>query len=211
MPPTVIAQLPQILAKIIPVATQAVKVLSTKLPLIIDKIKPIADTIWKVSQVMEVYKNTSSVEDLGDKAIQAEQQGVTLDSCMGDFEAYQNKIDNFNLDPQKSTTISNEEKLSASLVLMTIELEKKYSSDISGIFGLIHRNNEFFTPDRISKYLTACEKGHVSISDICNYFSSNLDRKDSTLVETNLVEIEKELQSKNSESEVISTIRDKRE
>ncbi|WP_105258775.1 hypothetical protein [Pseudoalteromonas sp. T1lg88] len=211
VPPTVIAQLPQVIGKIIPLFTNAIKVLSTKLPLLIDKIKPITDTIWKASQAMEVYKSTASAEKLGDKVIQAEQQGVTLESCMGDYKAYQNKIDNFNLDADKSLIIPVEEKLSASLVLMTIELEERYGPEIVGIFGLINRNSDFFSSDRISKYLEACDQAYISISDICSYFNSNLNRQDSNLVEKKLIEIEKSIKSDINEGNIVSSIRLERE
>lgn len=69
----------------------------SKLALIIPGCQPAAGvlgTIAKVTSVVAVvagiFKAGETTQDIGERALQAEEQGITLDSCDGDFEKYGN-------------------------------------------------------------------------------------------------------------------------
>jgi hypothetical protein len=189
----------------------AVKFVIHQLPMIMEKIVPIVDAVLDIAKSLDMLSKYNSAMELGDTVLQAQNDGVTLDSCNGDVEKYHQEIDKVELSQEKTALFSENEKLSAGLLFICTKLETKLGADVGQLIPLIYRNADFFNADRLSAYVVASTKSDISIGQICNYFSSNLDRKEAINVEAFLVKLESELVVSKDIDSVVSTVKNARE
>ncbi|NQZ50302.1 MAG: hypothetical protein HRT95_08985 [Moritella sp.] len=208
---TTLPALGPLLAGLLSKASVAVKFVIQQLPTIIEKIKPVVDVVMDIAKSLDMLSKYHSATELGDVILQAQNDGVTLDSCNGDVEKYHQKIDKVDLSQEKTALFSDNEKLSAGLLFIVAKLETQLGADVGQLIPLIYRNADFFNADRLSAYVVASTKSDISIGQICDYFSSNLDRKEAINVEGFLVGIESGLVVSKDIESVISTVKNARE
>jgi hypothetical protein len=189
----------------------AVKGLLTRLPSLMEKIQPIVETVFDTMQVIDQFKGIKSAEQLGDKVLQAQEQDISLENCDGDLEAYNAEVSKFKVSAEKSEELTSEDKYTAALILLTATLEKQYGPGVEQIASLIQRSPDFFNSDRLVVYLKACDGTSLAISDICNYFSSNLERREAVVVEEALLNVESRLQNTEDTSILTQSIKQERE
>lgn len=181
-------------------ASMAVKALLAKLPALMDKIGPIAETLLDINKNLDQFSGVKSAEELGDKTIQAQEQDPELTRDPSDFA----------VDSKKTVLTTSDDKHTAALLILTASLEKEYGTGVERLAGLIHRNPDFFNGERLGHYLKACD-GEMTLNTICDYFSANLDRQESGVVEEALMKIEMELQASNDENVLMQSIKQERE
>jgi len=132
--------------------------------------------------------------ELGDQILQAEENGVTANSCSS-FEEYKAKVKNQRLDKEKSLKTTNLEKLSAATGYYVKSIENETNFDFGKEYKLlpyIAKNQSFFTPDRLKSIITGFKETNYSADDIAKYFDKkSLNIEDSIKIEDKLVEIEK--------------------
>ena len=85
----------------------AVRVLGSaiikKVPCIGEVIEAIGVGIQIVGEICKILKHGESVQEIGDRALQAEErEGITLTSCNNDFDAYMEKLRSIKPDPKKA-------------------------------------------------------------------------------------------------------------
>lgn len=153
----------------------------------IEGLRGVASVITNIAQSLGFMKPNENPEELGDQIIQAEGEGITLESCMGDYEKYMEKIRNFKVDPDYSKKITLEDKLVATSVVMGSRIEQHYGQSIAPLIPLMARIPEFLKGGRLKSFLDA----GISMLKIGDYFSSNLNRKESAPIEEILVKNEK--------------------
>ena len=65
----------------------------------------VTDTMGRIAAVIAVItgvlRQDERIQDIGERALQAEDQGITLASCNGDFKAYMEKLRSLKPDPEK--------------------------------------------------------------------------------------------------------------
>lgn len=141
-------------------------------------LQAISIAVEVISVILKIIKPDEKVEDIGDRALQAEDQGITLDSCDNDFNVYMRKIHNLDLDTEKS--IHNKENYNA-LLAGCLTLEKgieKFSSKMAtaDIWPILALNPDFFTNARMKTYANlAMERGVTLSAMIKNYFLNGCD------------------------------------
>lgn len=158
------------------VASFATGLATTIATLPIPTIKQCIDAIVNCAQiVMRVFgalQPGESVEDLGERALQAKEQGITTDQ-FDDFDDYMDALRNFELDPDKAAQRNPLEKQLAGLGVGTAGLEHKLNvgpGELNGIWLLPMVNSEYFTPERMESLLKAGQLG----GNILGYLENRL-------------------------------------
>ena len=137
---------------------QAVKVLAPVLEKLVGpKIEIAAQVIGividVVAKVMNLLKPNEKVPDMGERSLQAEEQGITLENCNDDFDAYMEKLRALELDPQKAAMRSKIDQWLAGSLLLEKGLELKYPQmSTAAMWPIVIRNPDFFTRQRQEVY-----------------------------------------------------------
>lgn len=165
---------------------------NTILPKIADALGgPIGSIAKAIYQAFQVFKEDDTVEDIGDRAIQASEKGITLEG-FADYESYMDKLRSFELDPEKSKETSFEKKMATGLFIGSLGVDKKLGmaeGTTQQILPLIASNPDFFNANRITNWL----KGAISVISIVDYFTGSLKsptERASTL--DNIISMERE-------------------
>ena len=58
-----------------------------------------------IAVMCKVFSPDDNIEDIGERALQAEENGITLEKCENDFNKYMEKLRNMELDPNKKHDI----------------------------------------------------------------------------------------------------------
>ncbi len=95
----------------------------------------VAKLLQAVGKALGLIKDEEKPEDLGDKALQAEEQGITPDKFKT-YEEYANRIQNFELDPEKSKKYTPEEKMKKTTEVFTKYINEKHPDMLGTIIDL---------------------------------------------------------------------------
>ncbi|MBQ1872869.1 MAG: hypothetical protein II152_03815 [Succinivibrionaceae bacterium] len=155
-----------------------------------------------ICRALGIFKQDTNSEELGDKAIQAYDAGIRPEDYEGRFKEYREKIENFELDPEKSKQIDVNDKLKVAGNIAGWGLTDYFgrASGIDKFIRDINNNGGFYTPERATAYLEAFKNG--GMDKIGDYFNNKLDNvKDIEIVEAKLTDAEKELGCSDKEAE----------
>lgn len=131
-----------------------------------------------------ILKPDEDIEDQGERALQAAEQGITADK-FEDFDDYVAALRSFELDPDKAEKRSSAEKLTAGLGVGTVALEKKFelaSGTLNGIWLLPLANPGYFTVERVGSLINEGKFG----GDIYGYLERRLSAGDGYRLESSL-------------------------
>ncbi|WP_079226565.1 hypothetical protein [Pseudomonas putida] len=155
---------------------------------VFDAIKPIAAVVSKIAngllQALGIIKPQDEVADLGERAMQAAEQDITLDK-FEDFEDYLDALRNFELDPEVSEKRSDAVKLVAGLSIGTVGLENKFNLErgsLNDIWLLPISNPTYFTPERMQSLIVG---GRLS-GNVLAYLENRLSGGDARSFEKKL-------------------------
>ncbi|WP_188630740.1 hypothetical protein [Oceanisphaera marina] len=132
---------------------------------VIEALAPVAKAIGSFANAflrgLGIFKQDEAVEDMGDRALQAADEGITMDQ-FDDFESYMNALRNFEPDPEKSKNYSPGTKLVAGLGVGTKGVEEKFNAEpgsLDSMWLLPMANPEYFTPERMQGLVSAGRLG----------------------------------------------------
>jgi len=155
---------------------------------VVEALAPVAKGIANFAnaflQGLGILKSNESVEDMGNKALQAADEGITMDQ-FDDFNSYMNALRDFEPDPEKSRNYSPNTKLVAGLGLGSKGVEEKFNAEpgsLDAIWLLPMANPEYFTPERMQELVSAGRLG----SDTFDYLEKRLTGGESRTFEKNL-------------------------
>lgn len=155
---------------------------------ILSRIPPIFGpvSIWAntIGQVLNLFKPDEKVEDVGDHAIQAGEQGVKPEN-FENFDQYMDELRKFPLDPEKSKQTSSVTKLVAGMGVATLGMEDKFGLErgsMNEVWLLPLANSEYFTPERVKTLL----EGGKTIGDVSAYLEKRMSGENATRFEKNL-------------------------
>lgn len=162
------------------VASVAKQIAPVIVPLITSS-NPVVAMVCRVACALlvglAIFKPDEKIEDLGDRAMQAAEKGITPDK-FENFDEYMDALRNFDIDPVVSANTSDVTKVIAGLGVATLAVEDKFNAErgsLSGIWLLPMVNPTYFTPERMQSLLsTGSLKG-----DILSYLDKNLSGGDS--------------------------------
>lgn len=142
---------------------------------VIEALTPVAKAIGSFAnaflQGLGILKPDEKVEDMGDRALQAAEEGITMDTFDG-FEEYMNALRDFEPDPEKSKSYSPGAKLVAGLGVGTKGVEEKFNAEpgsLDAMWLLPMSNPEYFTPERM--------QGLVSSGRLCGDTFAYLEKR----------------------------------
>ncbi|WP_417534322.1 hypothetical protein [Marinobacterium stanieri] len=155
---------------------------------VIETLAPVAKTIGKFAnaflQGLQILKQNEIVEDLGDRALQAADEGITMD-MFEDFDSYMDALRNFEPDAEKSKKYSLGTKMVAGLGVGTKGVEEKFNAEpgsLDAMWLLPMANPEYFTPVRMQELVSAGRLG----SDTFAYLEKRLTGGESRTFEKRL-------------------------
>ena len=140
--------------------------------LICEAVKKLVQAIGKA---LGLIKEDEKLEDLGDKALQAEEQGITPDKFKT-YEEYVTRIQNFELDPEKSKKYSTEDKMKKSMEVYSKLIAEKYPEtavDLDKLAAIEINNPGYLTDERIGQISEMVKDDPKLIGDISRYLSGS--------------------------------------
>jgi len=153
---------------------------TTVLPKIAPVLGQVAEVIKVVANVvltvLDIFKPGEDVEEIGDRALQAAEQGIKPEN-FDTYDEYMTEIRNFQLDPDKSSTLSSTEKIGAGLAVATNGLEKKFDvpeGSLGPIWMLAASNPTYFNADRLVRIVQTGK----NVTDVLHYFEGKLGPAD---------------------------------
>lgn len=170
-------------------------------------IRGVGTVICNIAKSLGFIEAKEKPVELGDKIIQAQEQGITLESCGGDHQAYMEKIRDFKVDPERSETIAEKDKLVAVSVVLGARVEAHYNTSIAPLVPLIGRMPEFFNSERVKRILDV----GISLSKISDYFGSELNLKEESKVEAELIANESKLSPNTDQEQLRKVLRSMQE
>lgn len=132
-----------------------------------------------IATICGVLKPNETVEQIGDEALQAEEEGITP-SEFENFDEYMESLRNFKLDPEKSKKYKTEEKLAAGKAVIDKALTNKFGKDLdtsallfpicASIVGKNKELENYITnPERLKKWTELAKDGKISFKDVSEY------------------------------------------
>lgn len=116
--------------------------------LTVEGIKAVGNAILKIAKALGIVEEKTDVEELGDKAIQAEESGIKPENYEN-YEMYVNAIKDFKTDPERSAQIQQEDKVKrGTTIASALAAEKCPDIEMDKLFNLLNEEN-------FSKYANA--------------------------------------------------------
>lgn len=116
---------------------------------------PMTEMLGKLAttlmEALGIIDKEEKVEDIGERALQAKDEGITPEK-FENFDEYMQKLREFEIDPEKSANRNPAEKLIAGLGVTTACTEEKLgleSGSMSSMWVLPIANPEYFTAERM--------------------------------------------------------------
>ncbi|OYQ78705.1 hypothetical protein B9T19_07610 [Ignatzschineria sp. F8392] len=172
----------------------------------LSKINPIINI---VSALVGIFKPNENTEEMGDRAIQAGRAGIQMENYEK-YEEYLQAIRDFDLDPDISISIPEEEKQLAGIGVACRGIEDKFDlpEGTGGALAVLSGlNPKYFNSDRIVNYLKSGEA-----KSFIDYFDKDkLQPAAAEKTVEKMITIEKEFGNTKSEDSIfdeIETVKD---
>lgn len=182
-----------VLPKIAPLLEKGLEILKV--------VEGIANT---VSQVMGIFNSNETAENIGDRAIQAAERGVTPEQ-FEKHDDYMSALRDLTLDPEKSARLSEPQKIMSGLAVAGRGLDEKFGSPegtMGNLWWLAAAKPDYFVADKLTQFLTTGQ----DIMSIVDYFEGKLGGGESLEVEDKLVELDKSTSPDQEEKSIRSQI-----
>lgn len=155
---------------------------------VISALTPVAQAIGKFAnaflQGLGIIKPDEKIEELGERALQAKDHGITMDG-FDNFDDYMAALRDFKVDPEISAKRSTAEKLVAGMGVGTIGVEDKFNAErgsLNGMWLLPIANPTYFTPERMESLVSTGRLG----GDIFAYLEKRLSGGEASKFEDKL-------------------------
>lgn len=151
--------------------------------LAVQGLKVIGNAIASIAKALGVIKPERDVEEIGDRALQAEEKGMTLDKYSS-YEAWVKDIekDDWGYDPEKNKDMDSQKKVLKGVEVSTaVTMERFPDLPIQEFFSLAGKNQEFFTVERMDEIGKLARDDSDAFSQVVNYVTGSA--KDHTTVD----------------------------
>ena len=149
-----------------------------------------------VCKALGIIKKDMPPEELGERALQAQEKGIKPENYEGRYNEYLREIETIDLEPE--ARYSPEEKNEAAAQVLGLALVEHYGKD-SGAdkflnTELTESNKDFYQPERVISYMDTFKNSGENMENINKYFDSKLDSLQMfRQVDAKLIEAEKKL------------------
>lgn len=163
----IIGGISSVLSVVAKLAPAVIKIVGTELI-------NLAKAIEAFCIVLGILKPEEDVENIGDKALQAEQDEVNpiKPEDFDSHEKYLEKLREYELDPEKSRKITQDQKLQKGVeVMMGLTIEK-LGEAMEDMYRLVLQDPVFYgTPGRLEGIAKAVQNDKETFDDIVGYLS----------------------------------------
>ncbi len=162
--------------------------------LAVQGLKVIGNAIASIAKALGIIKPERDVEEIGDRALQAEEKGMTPDKYSS-YEAWVKDIekDDWGYDPEKNKDMAPEKKVLKGVEVSTaVTMERFPDLPVQEFFSLAGKNPEFFTVERMDEIGKLASTDSEAFGKVVNYVTGAA--KDHTTVDSAsdiLMDIEK--------------------
>lgn len=134
--------------------------------LAVEGLRVVVSAISGVCKALGLIREEIEPEELGDKAIQAEEAGIRPEK-FDKYEEYVKAVEEFEVDPEKSKSISQEEKLlKASELSSGLILEKMPGVQLGSVIEMGSRFPQIFSAEKIAAIVGTLKNGETSFNNI---------------------------------------------
>lgn len=136
-----------------------------------------------IAKDLGLIKKETQIEELGDRALRAEQDGIVPEK-FEKYEEYVKAIENYKIEPDDKREFSEEDKIKKAAELTTKLLDEKFGENIGvGEFILqeVPKNEKFYIPERVKSYIETFEKHNESLDNVKKYFEKDIDGNDNII------------------------------
>lgn len=175
---------------------------ATIAPVIAKNIPVVGNVFQAVATIFGIFKQDEKMEEMGDRAIQAGQGGIQMENY-DEYDDYMDAIRNFEVDPEKSKSITSQDKLIAGVGIVAKGIEEKFNmpAGSGGLLSiLVSANPSFFNSNRIVSWVE-----NNQAVDVINYFEGKLAPQKREEVLDSMISDEQKMSSR-SEDEIYSEI-----
>ena len=172
--------------------------------------KDILGTVGKIAssvlQDFDIFKENETVEDMGDRALQAHEKNIVPEQ-FDDFGEYLENLRNFNLDPEMTQEIKTDQKIYKGLEVAGRGLDDKFNTPtgtMAKVMLMVAQAPDYFTADRVK---TILDSG-MNVVLVADYFGGKLGAGEALDIEGQLCKIEKTLQPGKEDAEIYKTLDD---
>ncbi len=160
---------------------------------IINGLATLGKVIMDLGKALGLVEKEEKIEDLGDKAIQAEGEGITPDQ-FETYDDYVKAVENFEVDPEKSKEIPEGDKVEKALELLAENAKEKYGIEPETTFGMIEvlsQQPKFFS--ECGSMIAQAIKENPEFAGAMNAYIKGQERNEANLSATTsqLAEMEK--------------------
>lgn len=192
-----------------PIFTEIISTIATLVPKIIEVV---GKNILQFSQVISgilkglgLINPDEEVTDIGDKAIQAEAEGVNPENY-DSYEEYLKAVEEFEIDPEKSLTIDDGKKLEKGVEVITATLLERYGDIMKDFLMLIAKNPTYFEK-RMPYFTDLAQSTPATFEDITRYVQGKEnDTKKSNDTLRMMYDVEKKVAPEKSLDELMMEI-----
>lgn len=78
---------------------------------VLSVVSTLIDSGFKICKTLGILDKNANKDELGDRYLQARDNGIRVEDYAGRFEEYRDKIASFELDPEKSKAFTAEQKM----------------------------------------------------------------------------------------------------
>lgn len=141
----------------------------------VEGLKNVGKVLVNLAKSLGLIKTQMQVDELGDKAIQSGYDPEQYDT----YNDYVKAVENFNLDSEKSKTISEEEKIKKGMELATgVMIEKYKDSPMEKFCVEIGNRPEFFNENVLNGIGDLIVSDENVISDLTGFLDGTLKNDD---------------------------------
>lgn len=151
--------------------------------LAVQGLKVIGNAIASIAKALGVIRPDRDIEEIGDRALQAEEKGITPDKYSS-YEAWVRDIekDDWGYDPEKNKDMKDEEKICKGVeVSSAVVMEKFPKLPIQDFFNLAGENPDFFTVERMDEIGKLANTDSHAFENVVNYVTGGA--KDHTTID----------------------------
>ena len=175
--------------------------------LAIEGLKEIGKIIFAMAKIIGVIKPDMDILKMGDKALQAEADGITPEKY-DTYSDYVSALDSYVVDTEKSMKISEELKENKGAeIAVRLMIEKFADIPIVGFIESITNNLEYFKDGRIEAFSEMINENKDFIADFVGYVSGTEKNTEKlNIISENLVAIEKKAHPETSEKDAYKQV-----
>lgn len=171
--------------------------------LAVQGLRVIGNAIASIAKALGIIKPERDIEEIGDRALQAEEKGMTPDKYSS-YEAWVNDIekDDWGYDPEKNKDMDVEKKVLKGVEVSTaVTIERFPGIPIQDFFCLAGKNPEFFTVERMDELGKLARTDADAFEKVVGYVTgASKDHETVNMATDILMEIEKTVDSGVSEN-----------